>query len=104
MNTIKLELGFDARQFIQQVVTDNKELEEQIEKGINLAFEELCKDDNLTTIIKNQCIKQVEAITGHWEFQNKLRDMLQKEIFSKLQSKISEYSTKIANDLEAKLK
>ena len=50
--SIRLELGINAQKFIQQVQLNNKVIEDQIQKGIELALNDIIENDNFIEIIR----------------------------------------------------
>lgn len=81
---IRLELGIDAQKFIQQVQLNNKNIEDQVSKGISLALDEICKDDNFVEIVKESTkgslLKLVNDSVNSWEMKRKIQDSLEKQI------------------------
>jgi len=99
MTTIRLELGIDARQFVQQVQVHNEQLESQISKGIELALDELTKEDNFVSVVKDATKKQVNEIVNErvfsWEMKNKIQNLID----DKIKDKLDAYADKIASEV-----
>ena len=56
--SIRLELGINAQKFIQQVQLNNKVIEYQIQKGIELALNDIVENDNFIEIIRESTKKR----------------------------------------------
>lgn len=101
---IRLELGIDARKFIQQIQINNEAIEDQISKGINLAIEDIAEGDNFIQSVreatKNELALIVNKSVMSWEVQNSIS----KIIAEKFSKKIEEYADKIADQITSTLK
>lgn len=102
--TIKLELGIDATRFVQQVKIRNESIENSIEKGIQLAMDDLLEEDNFIQSIRQATKQELENIVNKnvltWEVKNNI----QKLISEKVGKKIEEYADKISEKLTNSLK
>lgn len=102
MITLKIELGVAAERILQNLQLNNKEIEEQITKGLTKAFEEIVKeDDAFVSIIaeatKVEVINLVRKATNSWELKHKINELLAK----KFGEKLTEYADKLAAKLIA---
>lgn len=101
--SIKLELGIDARKFIQQVQLQNEVIEKQITKGIELALNDITDSDNFVEAIRKNTRKELEMIVNKtvmsWEVKNKISKMVE----DRVGKKIEEYADKIAEKITQNL-
>ena len=101
---IRLELGIDARKFIQQIQLHNDSLEDQISKGIELALNDLAEGDRFIQSIreatKNEIALIVNKAVMSWEVQNKISKL----VSEKIGKKVEEYADKIADQITSTLK
>jgi len=104
MVTVKIELDIAAQKLLQNVQIQNRELEQQIEKGIKLAMDNLAKDDAFVDMVRIATEKEVEtvfrrAIMGY-EFQNRITKVLHE----KAGAAIDKYSNDLADKITETLK
>lgn len=101
---IRLELGIDARRFIQQIKINNEMIEEQISKGIELAVNDLTEGDKFVQSIrettKNELALIVNRAVMSWEVQNKISKL----VTEKIGKKVEAYADKIADKITSSLK
>jgi len=104
LTNIKLELGINAQKFIQQVQLNNEIIEEQISKGIELALEDITKDDNFIQSIRENTKKELSEIVNKAVFSWELRNKITKLVEDKIGKKVEEYADKIAENVTKSLK
>lgn len=101
---IRVDLGINAQRFIQQVQINNKSIEEQIAKGIELAINDISDEDNFVEAIRHNTKKELENIVNKvvmsWEVRNKITEL----ITQKVEKKIEVYADKIAEKITSSLK
>lgn len=102
--SIRVELGIDARKFMQQVMIHNNQLEHQIKKGLELAIEDLSKDDNLIQFVRESAKKEIQNLAHKAIMSWEVRDNIQKSLREKVDEKIKDYTDKIAEQIAEALK
>lgn len=103
-STVRLELGINAQRFMQQVMIHNSTIEDQIEKGINLALEEISNEDVFVIGIKNETLKELRGLVSQRILSWELKQKLQKSIEEKIGKKLDEYAEQIATKIVDALK
>jgi len=97
VTTLRIDLGVSAQQIAQQVMINNKLIEEQIVKGIELALSDLTEEDNFVELIREGTKREIQDIirisVSSWEFRNKIS----KAIEEQMGKKISEYANSVAS-------
>lgn len=101
--SVRLELGIDPQNFIQQVRLHNQMVEEQISKGIELALNDLCEGDNLVQLVRETTKTQISEIVkrsvNSWQTKSKIENL----VSEKIGKKVEEYADKIADKVTASL-
>ena len=96
---LKLELDIAATKMLQQVIINNERIESQIQKGINLAVQDLTNGDNFVESVRYKAKQSVEDLVHRaimsWEIQNHI----QKAVSTKLHEKIENYANELAENL-----
>ena len=99
LTNIRIDLGIDAQKIVSQIMIDNRLIENQIKKGIELALKEVTEEDNFIRIIANGTKESINNIiksaTHSWEFKSKI----EKAINSKIEGKIQDYAEKVAEQV-----
>jgi hypothetical protein len=101
--SIRLELGIDARRFIQQVQLQNKVLETQIEKGIELALEDILIENNFIEMVRISMKKELQNFVTNHVMSYEMRRKLSKSIEDKIGNKLDLLADKIAENLTTAL-
>jgi hypothetical protein len=104
LTTIRLELGIDARRFIQQVELQNKVIEEEIAKGIELALNDICEGDSFVNAVREATKKELTEIVNKTVFSWNTRNTIEKLVADKIGKKVEEYADKIAEKVTEALK
>ena len=103
MTSIKLELGIDARKFIQQVQLQNKVIEYQISKGIELALNDITDNDNFVEAIRQSTKNELEMIVNRavmsYEIKRKISQLVEEKIGEKIEKYAEEIATKMTDSL-----
>jgi len=96
MTTLRVDLGINAQQIAQQVMINNKAIEEQIATGIQNAIDEITDEEGFIGYVKEgtkKAIKDaIDSATNSWEFKQKV----QNAISERLEEKIKEYADGVA--------
>lgn len=100
---VRLELGIDAQRIMQQVIVNNERIEDQLKKGIELAFEELA-DENFVELIKLSTKEEVINILKSSVMSWQLKQQIQDKIREKIGQKVDEYTDRIAEEFTKSLK
>lgn len=104
MTTIKIELGIDARHILQQVQLYNKTIEEQVQRGVELALEELADTDKFALMIKDAVIKDLLDVTHRAVASYEMRDKVAKALNDRVNKRLEEYADQLADKIIAALK
>lgn len=101
--TIRLELGINAQNFIQQVQLTHGTIEEQIGKGIELALNDLCEGDNFVESVREatklELSKIVNKAVFSWETQNKIEKLIAEKIGKKLEEFADKMAEKVTESI-----
>jgi len=101
--TIRLELGINAQKFIQQVQLNNAVIETQIQKGIELALNDIVESDNFIEIIRQNTKKELVDIVNKsvmsWEIRNKISKMVEEKIGQKIDQFADQIAEKVTSSL-----
>ena len=100
---MQLSLNIDAQKFIQQVQVHNQMLEDEVQKGLDNAFEELSKDGTIEKMIQDAVKKNIMDSFTRWILHSDIRQNLEKQISQKLSSKIDSYTTSLVDEIAEKL-
>lgn len=92
---MELALKIDTSRFVQQIQIQNEMLENEVQKGLDAAFEELSKDGTIETMIKDAVRKNIMDSFSRWIFQTDIRKNIETQITSKLSERIDTYTTEI---------
>jgi len=96
MTTLRVDLGINAQQIAQQVMINNKAIEEQIAIGIQNAIDEITDEEGFIGYVKEGTKKAINdaihSATHSWEFKQKV----QNAISERLEEKIKEYADGVA--------
>ena len=103
LTKIRLELGINAQKMIQQVQLNNKIIEDQIEKGIQLALDDISKDDNFIEVIREQTKKELHDIIRKTTMSYEVRSLISKAVETKLGDKIDAFAEKIVEKISETL-
>ena len=103
MIQIRLDLGIDARRMMQQVQLENKHLEEQIEKGIQLALNDLAEGDNFIEHVREQTKLELANIVNRAIMSFEIKHAVTKAINEKMAKKMEEYAEQISEQMIKKL-
>lgn len=95
--SIKLELQVPAQRLLSQYITNNKNIEEQVKKGIENALDNLYKDDNLASLIEQEVYNTLRASFSNWEISRTVRNVLEEKLHNFLVNKAEEFANKILN-------
>jgi len=100
---MQLSLNIDAQKFIQQVQVRNEMLEQEVQKGLDKAFEELSKDGTIEKMIQEAVRKNIMDSFSRWVFQSDIRKNVEKQISDKLSDKINIYTDRLVSELAEKM-
>jgi ribosomal protein S3AE len=101
--TLKIELGISAQRIMQQVIMNDRLLEEEIEKGILAAFIELGNSDIFTNMVKEATKQAISDVVknsvNEWNVKNLIANKLQEQIAIN----VEEYAMKIGQEIVNRL-
>lgn len=103
MLTMQLSLNIETQKFIQQVQIHNQMLEDEVQKGLDKAFEELSKDGTIEKMIQEAVRKNIMDSFSRWVFQSDIRKNVEKQITEKLSARIDTYTDNLVNELASKM-
>lgn len=95
--SLKLELDIPAQRLVSQYVTNNKNIEKQVKKGIESALVNLCRDDNLALLINQEVYRTLRESFSRWEISRTIRDTLEEKLHNYLLEKAQEFANKVLN-------
>lgn len=95
--SLRLELQIPAQRFVSQYITNNKNIEEQVKKGIESALDNLCRDDNLASLINQEVYRTLRESFSRWEISRTIRDTLEEKLHNYLLEKAQEFANKVLN-------
>jgi hypothetical protein len=101
--TIRVDLGIDARKFIQQVQLNNETIEDQVKQGLELAIKDISEGDNFIQAVRENTKKELLDIVSTKVLSWEVRGKLSKSIEEKIGKKIDEYADKIAESVTKNL-
>lgn len=96
---IRLELDIVPQTLMQQLVLHNESLEQEIERGVKAAIDELFEEDNLINYIKQQTKVVIKQTVSDAVNNRKLRTVIEQTIHEKVANQISDYAKRVADDL-----
>lgn len=95
--SLRLELQIPAQRLVSQYVTNNKNIEKQVKKGIESALDNLCRDDNLAALINKEVYRTLRESFSRWEISRTIRDTLEEKLHNYLLEKAQEFANKVLN-------
>lgn len=104
MTEIRLELGINAQKFIQQVQINNESIEAQIEKGIQLALDDIIKGDNFIQGVREATKEELRNIVNKHVMSYDVRNRIEKLVSDKISQKVEQYADKIAEQVTSVLR
>lgn len=96
-SSLRLELQIPAQRLVSQYVTNNKNIEEQVKKGIESALDNLCRDNNLASLINQEVYRTLRESFSRWEISRTIRDTLEEKLHNYLLEKAQEFANKVLN-------
>lgn len=104
MTTLKIELNIAAEQLAAQMVLRNEVVEEEVKRGMEMAFEAIAKDDNFALAIRDQVFEEIKksigVSLGRYGLSSKLSDLVHKKISTKLDELAEDISEKVLSGLK----
>lgn len=97
--TLRLELELPSQRVLHHLQTYNQDIEDQVEKGIKQAVEELSTSDTLANMVKEQ-VKSgiIKAITSQYFSEYKASAELKKILDDKTTSVFNEFADGVFGD------
>lgn len=96
---LRVDLGINAQKIMQQVQIHNQSIEDLVEKGINLALQDVLKEDDFVEGIRAHCKKEMKEVVNKAVMSWEVRGKIQKMIEDKIGVKINEFSDRIAESI-----
>ncbi len=103
LTTLRIDLGINAQKIIQQVQIHNHSVEDEIARGVQLALDDILKEDGLIELIRVAARKELLDIMHKTVISWDTRDKITKLINEKVGEKIHEYADRIAEQLTSNL-
>jgi hypothetical protein len=104
--TFRMDLEIPGQRLLSQYMSTNRELEEAISKGMEIAIIELTKDNNFETMIanetKNAVIEIVKRTFHSWEMERKLKDAVMSAVDKKTSELAEIWANQITKNLNPK--
>ena len=104
LTTLRLELGINAQKMIQMVQVNNKHIEDEISKGIQMALDEILKDDNFALAVKEQTKIALNEVVNKAVLGYEVRNSITKMVEEQIGKKVGEYAEKLAENITQHLK
>lgn len=95
--SLRLELQIPAQRMLSQYIINNENIEKQVKKGIESALDNLCKDDNLASLINQEVYRTLRESFSRWEISRTIRDTLEEKLHNYLLEKAQEFANKALN-------
>lgn len=95
--SLRLELQIPAQRMLSQYIINNENIEKQVKKGIESALDNLCKDDNLASLINEEVYRTLREAFSRWEISRTIRDTLEEKLRNYLLDKAQEFANKVLN-------
>ncbi len=95
--SLRLELLIPAQRMLSQYIINNKNIEKQVKKGIEDALDNLCRDDNLASLINEEVYRTLRESFSRWEISRTIRDTLEEKLHDYLLEKAQEFANKVLN-------
>lgn len=95
--SLRLELQIPAQRMLSQYIINNKNIEKQVKKGIEDALDNLCRDDNLASLINAEVYRTLRESFSRWEISRTIRDTLEEKLHDYLLEKAQEFANKVLN-------
>ena len=96
---LRVDLGINAQKIMQQVQIHNQSIESLVEKGINLALQDIINEDDFVEGIRAHCKQEMKEVVNKAVMSWEVRGKIQKMIEDKVGAKISEFSDRIAESI-----
>jgi hypothetical protein len=78
---------------------NNKNLEDQVEAGIQMALDEISNADNFALLIKEKTIAAISSIVTEHAFGWEVKKRIQKAIDDTIKAKINEFADKVSQSV-----
>lgn len=95
--SLRLELQIPAQRMLSQYIINNENIEKQVKKGIESALDNLCRDDNLASLINQEVYRTLRGSFSRWEISRTIRDTLEEKLHNYLLEKAQEFANKVLN-------
>lgn len=95
--SLRLELHIPAQRMLSQYIINNKNIEKQVKKGIEDALDNLCRDDNLASLINAEVYRTLRESFSRWEISRTIKDTLEEKLHDYLLEKAQEFANKVLN-------
>jgi hypothetical protein len=103
MLTMQLALNIDAKNFVQRLQINNQQLEAEVQKGLDKAFEELSKDGTIEKLIHEAVKKNIMDSFSRWVFQSDINKKIETQITEKLSSRINQYTDTLVDKIATEM-
>jgi hypothetical protein len=103
LSSVRIELGINAQRLISQFQINNKQLEESVQKGINLALDEMINDENFIRTIADHTKKEMMGIITSGIWQLGFREKMKASFESHVGKKIDEFNYQLSEKLSEAL-
>lgn len=95
--SLRLELQIPAQRMLSQYIINNENIEKQVKKGIESALDNLCRDDDLASLINQEVYRTLRESFSRWEISRTIRDTLEEKLHNYLLEKAQEFANKVLN-------
>ena len=100
---LRIDLGINAQKIMQQVQIHNQGIEDAVQRGVELAVQELANSENIVLAVKAATLKEFQDLITQRVISWEVKQALMTEIDKRVGEKISEYAEKIASNITKNL-
>jgi hypothetical protein len=107
MNTeisLRIELGVAAQKILQQIQLHHGTVEEQVEKGVQLAINDICNGDAFVQSVREATKQELAQIVNKAVLSWETRSRIEKLVAEKIGEKVGVYADQLAETITASLK
>lgn len=92
---LNMELQIPADKIVSAYILHNKNIEQQVKKGIEMAFTKLCKEDNLAKIVETEIYNSFKNQFNYYNLNSIINEMFNNRLKEFLQNKAKQFADKI---------
>ena len=97
--SLRIDLGISAQKLAQQVYINNRNIEQHIEKGLELALEEIFDEENFVDMVKEAAKTDIKKLVSEtilsWEMKKRIRTAIENKVYEKVDAFSEEIAKKL---------